>query len=91
MKSRTTNSNTIPIEAVKVTQVVPDVPLPEVLRKAPAQYAREVLNQLEAAAECNALPGFAGDPRGKVVVEAWKAKVMRDLVPCESERLKDSA
>ena len=45
------------LPVAQLTQMVPDIPLPPIFRKFPAHYAHQVLDQLEAAAECNALPG----------------------------------
>ena len=41
-----------------------EITLPPLFLKLPVEYGLAALEQMEAAAECGALPGFAGDPRG---------------------------
>lgn len=78
------NQKPITLQAVDVTQSVPDILLPPIFRKFPPYYAQQVLDQLEAAAECGALTGFEGDPRGMVIVEVWREKIERRLEPQSS-------
>ena len=86
-----TESSKTNLPVPQLTQMVPDIPLPPIFRKFPARYAHQVLDQLEAAAECGALPGFEGDPRGMVVVEAWREKVERELGSHDDDQLLESA
>ena len=79
------------LPVAQLTQMVPDIPLPPIFREFPARYAHQVLDQLEAAAECGALPGFEGDPRGMVIVEAWRAKVERELGSHDDDQFLKSA
>ena len=69
------------LQAVDVTQTVPEIPLPEPLQHAPPWIAMKIVERFEEAAEFNALPGFEGDPRGKAVVASWKEQVQQRLGP----------
>lgn len=55
----------------------PNVELPSMLEEVPLGAALYVLEQLEAAADAGALPGFETDPRGGAIVELWREKLLR--------------
>lgn len=56
----------------------PSFALPPLFKQMPLRCGLTTLEQLEAAAEARALPGFEDDPRGGAIVEIWKRRLLRE-------------